>query len=90
MNAADIPQVERFSFHIAAILGSDQPFLANCTVVLASEHTLNTASGLEGGIDWYLGLMGACFGGPIEPLLFRFYHLRLIREPAVRAAVGSL
>ena len=71
---ADIPQVERSSFQIAAILGSDQPFLANCTVVLASEHTLNTASGLEGGIDWYLGLMGACFGGPIEPLLFRFYH----------------
>jgi hypothetical protein len=47
-------------------------------------------SGLEGGIDWGLVRIGARFGGATEPLLFRFYHYRLIGEPAVHATVVSL
>jgi hypothetical protein len=89
-NLAVIPQVERPSFHIAAILGFEQPFLAVCTVVRAFDAQLSPPSGLEGWIDWDLGLMDARFCGPFEPLLFRFHHLRFIRELAVRAAVGSL
>jgi len=72
--STDIPQVECPLFHISAILGSDQPFLAGCTLVRAFDAQLGTTSGLEGWIDWNLGLMGARFGGPIEPLLFMFYH----------------
>jgi hypothetical protein len=44
-------------FHISAILGSDQPFLAGCTLVRAFDAQLGTTSGLEGWIDWNLGLM---------------------------------
>ena len=73
-NLTDIPQVERPSFHIAAILGFEQPFLAVCTVVRSFDAQLSPTSGLEGWIDWDLGLMGARFGGPIEPLLVRFHH----------------
>ena len=86
----DIPHVERPLFHIVAILGSDQPFFGSYYLVLRLELALSATPSLEGCIDRGLVLIGARFGGAIEPLLFRIYHLRFIWEAAAHSVTGSL